>query len=205
MSALVRTTIGTMPLAVHQRQVALEPAQVEVVVQAHHEQGPVDVADDRMAAAVAVAAGDVRKRRHAPLHPARARGVARGEHPVADGEHRAVFEQLAREPRHLARRALAHTVVKLHGLAVHRADPQQVETLIAALGRVAGALGECRREADALEAIEIEWLKHVESEARVAAAQAHGRGSPADGLPERAMREAPGGGAGFERLRWNRP
>ena len=39
MSALVRTTIGAMPLACDQRQVALEPAQVEVVVEAHHEQG----------------------------------------------------------------------------------------------------------------------------------------------------------------------
>ena len=54
---------------VGQRQVALEAAQVEVVVEAHHEQGRVDVADDRMAAAVAVAAGDVRRRRHARVHP----------------------------------------------------------------------------------------------------------------------------------------
>ena len=150
---------------VDQRQVALEPAQVEVVVEAHDEQGPVDVADHRMAAAVAVAAGDVRERRHAQLHPARARGVARGEHPVADGEHRAAFEQLAGEPRHLAGRAFAAAVVQLHRLAVHGADPQQVEALVAARRQGAGAFGEHRREADALEPIEIEVLKHLESEA----------------------------------------
>ena len=92
--------------------------------------------------------------------------VARGEHPVADGEQGAAFEQLAGEPGHLAGRAFAEAVVQLHRLAVHGADPQQVEALFAARSEAAGAFGERRREADALEPIEIDVLKHLESEAR---------------------------------------
>ena len=71
----------------------------------------------------------------------------------------AAFEQLAGEPGHLAGRAFAEAVVQLHRLAVHGADPQQVEALFAAHGQAAGAFGERRREADALEPIEIDSVE----------------------------------------------
>ena len=107
-----------------------------------------------------------------------------------------------------ARRAVASAVVQLHGLAVHRADPQQVETLIAAFGRdAARALGQRRREADALEPIEIDLLKHVESEAWVAhGAQRADADRRQTDCRNEAMQDAPGaapdsndfGGAGLE-------
>ena len=153
-----------------------------------------------MAAAVAVAPDDVRKRRHAQLDPARARGIAQGEHPVADGEHRAALEQLAREPRHLACRALAAAVVKLHRLAVHRADPQEVEMLFAALGAGAGAVGERRREADALETIEID-LKHLQSEASGGRREGTGADRRQASCRNERCKARREGGAGFERLR----
>ena len=52
-----------------QRQIALEPARIEVVVQPHHQKRGVDIAHDRVPASVAITAGDVRQRRHAFVHP----------------------------------------------------------------------------------------------------------------------------------------
>lgn len=74
---------------VREREIALQAAQVEVVVEAHDEQRAVDVADDGVAAAVAVAAGDVGRRRHALVDAPLAVGVGSDEHPVAAGQHRA--------------------------------------------------------------------------------------------------------------------
>ena len=58
-----------------ERQVALESAQVEVVVEPHDDERAIDVADDRMPAAVAVATGDVRGRLDAHVDPEVAGGV----------------------------------------------------------------------------------------------------------------------------------
>ena len=68
-SALVSTTTGTIAVAVDERQIALEPPRIEVVIEAHQQQRGIDVADDGMDAPVAVAPRDMRRRRHARLDP----------------------------------------------------------------------------------------------------------------------------------------
>ena len=87
----------------HERQVALEPAQVEVVVEPHDDERAIDVADDRMAAAVAVAAGDVRGRLDAHVDPEVAGGIGADPDPVADrdriGARRRAAGAAGRAPR----------------------------------------------------------------------------------------------------------
>ena len=113
----------------------------------------------------------------------------------------------ARQPRQLARRAAR---ARRRAAAPSRGAPSATRSRsraqLAARGQAAGALGEHRREADALQPIEIDKLKHVESEAWVAAAQARGResaGRRTAGTRESTLRRM--GGAGFERLRGSRP
>jgi len=71
---------------------------------------------------------------------------------------------------------LDETIVKLHRLAVHGGDPLEEERCLCAIGAEAGTAGELGREADALEAIEIE-MKHVGPEVRCTAG-ARGAGKP---------------------------
>lgn len=75
----------------HRSQVALEATQVEVVVQAHHQQCRVDVADDdlphHLVAIIVLAARHLCRRLQPGVHPPLAEVVACGDHPVADGEH----------------------------------------------------------------------------------------------------------------------
>ena len=105
-SALMSITAGVTPSPpatrrMHRREVALEPARVEVVVKVHHEQRRVDVADHRVAAAVGVAPADAVDGRHASMNPNLAVRVGRGQHSVADGEHRARFcERVGRARQH---------------------------------------------------------------------------------------------------------
>ncbi len=145
-----------------QRQIALEPAQVEVVVEPHDDQGPVDVADHRMPAAVSVASNDVRAGRHARVDPAAAVLVLRRQNPVADGERGPALQKRADEARPGPGRVVGQAVMKLHRLAVHGGDAFQMERRRSAGGAVAGAAGEFRREPDALKAVEVE-VKHVET------------------------------------------
>ena len=96
-----------------EREVALEPAQVEVVVEAHDDERAVDVADDREAATVAVAADDGRRRRDAFVDPAVGACAGVGQHPVADGERDAGLGQLAPQARPHTCRARGRAVVQL--------------------------------------------------------------------------------------------
>ena len=148
----------------HERQVALESAQVEVVVEPHDDKRAVDVADDRMSAAVAVAAGDVRGRLDAHADPEVARGVGADPDPVADRDRVAavVAAQQARQDAGRARRA---AVVHLHGRAVDGGDAHQRERGVAAVvalavERLASPARQRLAQADAGEKFEIEVV-HV--------------------------------------------
>ena len=152
---------------VDERQIALEAAQVEVVVEAHDEQRRVDVADDRMAAAVAVAAGDVRRRRHALVHP----GVAAaGRAPRAPSRRRrAAVAVDAVAPGAAARAPVARRApsCSCDGFAVHAVTRSSASsaTLSRPLARRARAVPASVVRPIAPQAIEIE-VDHVRSEVR---------------------------------------
>lgn len=111
----------------HEREVTLEPARVEVIVEAHHQQRGVDVGDDRVAPAVGIAPVDVSARRHACMNPDLAVRIGRGQQPVTDGEHRALGGECAGQAWQHACGQLVGAVVQAHGIAVHFGQAQQFE------------------------------------------------------------------------------
>ena len=112
--------------SLHERQVTLEPARVEVVVKAHHEQRGVDVADDRVAPAVGVAPHDARERWYARLDPELGVHVALGQHPVADRQRAVFISEGPYQPGQRTRAVFAPSVVHAHGFAVHFGEPHQL-------------------------------------------------------------------------------
>ena len=108
-----------------ERQVALQPARVEVVVQSHHQQRDVDVADDRMPATVPVDARQVIGGLHPRHHPATAVRIVLTQHPVADRQRGAVVGQAARQTRLGPRDDLAVRVVQRQRLPVDLGDARE--------------------------------------------------------------------------------
>ena len=142
--------------ALHQREVALEAARVEVVIQAHDQQRGVDVADDRVAAAVGIAPRDVGERWQLRVDPPLAMRISACEHPVADGERTVALCKLAHDARQCARRALGMAIVQAHGFAVHFGEPHQLNRSVVGDGLDCQVLRHRGRQAHAAQAFEID-------------------------------------------------
>ena len=76
---------GQYATAAYQRQVALQPLQIEVQVQAHDQQSGIYIADHGMAAAIGIAPHDLVQRWNADRDPALLVLVLCAQDPVTDG------------------------------------------------------------------------------------------------------------------------
>jgi hypothetical protein len=97
-----------------------------------------------MAAAVAVAARDVRQRRYALADPDLPVRVLVRENPVADGECRAFVQQRTHEPRQDARAQFPDAIVQANGLAVDLRDAHEPQRHVFRHGQASCLAGQRR-------------------------------------------------------------
>jgi hypothetical protein len=104
------------------------------VVQAHHQQGRVDVADDdharHLVAPIVQAARQLVQRRGARHHPPLAKRVALGQNPVAHGQGITLIGQLGAQGGQKPPAVLVFTIVQRDGLALNFGDAQRHAALV---------------------------------------------------------------------------
>ena len=127
------------------------------MIQPHHEQGRVDVADDDQArgfvAPVMRAPRELRLWWHTGVRPVLAQGIALGQHPVAHGECVTVKLQAGDEGGQRAGTALLFTVMQREAVALHFSHTHQVR-LGGGVGHSGQLLNDGQRQANAAQTLE---------------------------------------------------
>ena len=114
----------------HQRQITFEATQVVVVVQPHHQQCGIDIADDHHArdfvAPVVQAARNLRERWYTGVRPPFAVHVALCQNPIAHRQRIGISRQGVEQSRQRARAVFMLAVVQRQAFALHFGDAQHL-------------------------------------------------------------------------------
>ena len=168
---------GLHARALHQGSEALQATQVEIIVEAHHQQGQINVADHRMPVPICIAPHQMGLWQHALVYPTLMVSVLIRPHPVADRQCGFSLGQRAGQPRQCPRAALAGAVMHLQSFSVQGGQAHQLQragafcvlNVIAKLCRLPrGLLRQCSVEAHRTQAFEVDvnhdgltWFLHA--------------------------------------------